>query len=273
LGGFLGDWSDTAYLALNGLSGRSALFDALVALAIDNNLVKAAPIGAAFLFAWVAAGRVEPAKKGVRRERAVLMVTLASVLVVLAASKTLADSIFLPRPFIHGEQVYQLQGDQLVEAPRLAYRAPATGFSRGRYERMREGEIEDNDLSSFPSDHAAFYFALALGIFLAHRGAGAFALCWTLIVICGSRMITGTHSPLDIAGGIAIGGTGLLLFQFAAGRLATRPLAALEGWTGRHEALTAAFLFLILFEVGNTLDNARDLAREGKRQVQQVLGA
>ncbi|HZG08827.1 MAG TPA: phosphatase PAP2 family protein [Allosphingosinicella sp.] len=264
---FLADWSDLAYLGLNGLSGRSSTFDALVALAIDNNLVKAAPIAAAFLFAWVAAGKAES-----RRARGTLLVTLASLLFVLAASKTIADSIFLPRPFIHGEQVYRLDGDQLVQAPRLAYRAPESGFSRGRFERLREGEIEDNDLKSFPSDHAAFYFALALGILLANRRAGAFAIAWTLLVICGSRMITGTHSPVDIVAGIGIGGAILLAFQFAAARLARRPLDAVVGWTGRHEALVAALLFLVLFEVGNTLDNARDLAREGKRQVQQVLG-
>jgi undecaprenyl-diphosphatase len=209
--------SDGLYLFLNGLAGRSWLFDSLVALAIDNNLVKAAPVAAAFLYAWQTPSGAERLKA-----RRVLLVTLASLLAVLAATKFIADSVFLPRPFIQSQQTYHLEDGRLVEAPRLAYRPPQEGFSHGRFERLRAGEIEDNDLASFPSDHAAFYFALALGIFLASRVAGVFALAWALLVICGSRMITGTHSPLDIVAGIGIGGALAAGAQWAA-RIAQRP--------------------------------------------------
>jgi undecaprenyl-diphosphatase len=259
--------SDGLYLFLNGLAGRSWLFDSLVALAIDNNLVKAAPIAAAFLYAWQGGSGAERLKA-----RRILLVTLASSLAVLAATKLIADSVFLPRPFIQSQQSYHLEGGRLVEAPTLAYRAPQEGFSHGRFERLRAGEIEENDLASFPSDHAAFYFALALGIFLATRAAGGFALGWAVIVICGSRMITGTHSPLDIFAGIGIGGLLLLGGQWAARRFADRPLEWAAAWSERQAALTSAFLFLALFEVANTLDGVREVARTGKKIAERLVG-
>jgi undecaprenyl-diphosphatase len=260
--------SDGLYLLLNGLAGRSWLFDSLVALAIDNNLVKAAPIAAAFLFAWQTGDGAQRL-----RARRVLIVTLASLLAVLGATKFIADGVFLPRPFIQSQQTYHLDdGGRLVEAPRLAYRTPQEGFSNGRFERLRAGEIEDNDLASFPSDHAAFYFALALGIFLASRLAGVFAIGWAVIVICGSRMITGTHSPLDIGAGLAIGGALLLAAQWAAGRFARRPLEWAAQWTERHAALTHAFLFLALFEVANTLEGVREVLRTAKKIAERLVG-
>ncbi|MFN3389432.1 MAG: phosphatase PAP2 family protein, partial [Allosphingosinicella sp.] len=253
------------YLALNGLSDRSWLFDSLVALAIDNNLVKAAPVAAAFVFAWYRRGTER------RAARRALLATLASLLFVLAATKTVADAIFLPRPFIFSQPTYQMDEGRLVESPALPYRVPQEGFSHGRFERLKAGDIEENDLASYPSDHAAFFFALALGIFFASRRAGAFSLAWTLIVICGSRMITGTHSPLDIAAGIAIGGAIVAAAVLLAGRWLRRPLDAVAGWTLVRPGLGGALLFLALFEVANTLENARDGARAAKSIAERLV--
>ena len=259
--------SDAVYLALNGLSGRSWLFDALVALAVDNDLVKAGPVAAAFFFAWQAGG----AEARLRARRR-LLVTLVAVLAVLAVTKSIADNLFLPRPFVQSQQAYHLDGERLVETARLPYRAPLEGFSGGRFDRLREGEIDENDLRSFPSDHAAFFFALALGILFAHRGAGLFAAAWAVVAICGSRIVTGAHSPLDIVAGLAIGGALLILFQLAAGKWLHRPFDAAAAWTVRRPALAASGLFLILFEVANTLENVREVLRTGRRIAERVLG-
>ncbi len=248
--------SDELYLALNSLSGSSWLIDSLVALAIDNNLVKAGPVAAAFIFAWQAGS-----EKARERSRRILLLTIASLLLALVSTKVVADAIFLPRPFIQSQQAYHLEEGRLVESPRLAYNAPQEGFSQGRFQRLRQGDIEENDLASFPSDHAAFFFTLSLGIFLSNRRAGIVALAWTLIVICGARMISGTHSPLDILAGLSIGGGVLLALQFATRRWLSRPLDAAGQWTIRHPALSSAALFLLLFEVANTLDNTRELLR------------
>ncbi|HEX8238815.1 MAG TPA: phosphatase PAP2 family protein [Allosphingosinicella sp.] len=261
--------SDWLYLALNGLAGRSWLLDTLISLPLDNNLVKAGPIGACFVYAWWS-GRDEA---DIRRRRATLLVTIASLLFVMATTKTLADQFFQPRPFVHAQQAWHLQDGRLVETPKLAYREPLNGGVRNRYRALTRGEVEQNDLGSFPSDHAGFFLALSLGIFLASRKAGAVALAWTAAAILLPRIVTGMHSPLDIAAGGAIGAALLLAIQYVARRTQQWALEPLAGWTLRHEALAAALLFFVAFESTNVLTNVRDLAGTGEAIVEHVAGA
>ena len=261
--------SDWIYLALNGLAGRSWLLDTLISLPLDNNLVKAGPVGACFVYAWWSGDD----EAETRRRRATLLVAVASLLFVLATTKTLAHQSFQPRPFVHAQQAWHLEEGRLVETDKLAYRVPLNGEVRGRYEAMRRGEIKQNDLVSFPSDHAGFFFALALGIFLASRRAGAAALAWTGVAILLPRIITGMHSPLDIVAGAAIGAAVLIALLFVARRIRRWALEPLAGWTLRHEALAAALLFFVAFESTNVLTNVRDLAGTGEAIVEHVAGS
>src|SRR5829696_7021392 len=146
--------SDWLYLALNGLAGRWWLLDTLISLPLDNNLVKAGPIGACFVYAWWSGA--DGAET--RRRRATLVVTVAALLFVMASTKTLADQFFQPRPFVHAQQAWHLEDGRLVESGKLAYRQPLSGEVRKRTDRLERGESDDNDLASFPSDHAGFFF-------------------------------------------------------------------------------------------------------------------
>lgn len=265
---FLIGLSDWIYAGLNGLSGRSWLFDTLIALPMENVLVKAGPVGACFAFAWYAAGD----EAAVRRRRATLLVTLVALLFTVAATKTLSGSIFVPRPFIQSQATYQLEGERLVEAPRRAHRVPLEGEYRDRHQAMARGDVVQNDLGSFPSDHAGFYIVLALGIALACRAAGLVALAWTFGVILLSRIVTGMHSPLDIAAGGLIGASILLLFHFVFRRWGGRLLDPATGWTLRWPGLTSALLFLILFEAASTLENARHAAATAKDAAERLAG-
>lgn len=261
--------SDWLYLVLNGLAGRSWLLDTLISLPLDNNLVKAGPIGACFVYAWWSGGDEADS----RRRRSVLLVTVASLIVVMATTKTIADGFFQPRPFVHAQQAWHLEDGKLVETAKLAYREPLNGGVGNRYRALKRGEIEQNDLGSFPSDHAGFFVALALGIFLASRRAGALALAWTGAAILLPRIVTGMHSPLDIAAGAGIGAGLLLAIQFVARRTQQWALQPLAGWTLRHEALAAALLFFVAFESTNVLTNVRDLAGTGEEIVDHVAGS
>lgn len=260
--------SDWLYLLLNGLAGRSWMFDTFLSLPLDNNLVKAGPIGACFVYAWWS-GRDEAQTT---RRRSTLLVTIASLLFVMASTKTMADGFFQPRPFVHARQAWHLEDGKLVETDKLAYREPLNGGVRNRYRALERGEIEQNDLGSFPSDHAGFFFALSLGIFLASRRAGAVALAWTGAAILLPRIVTGMHSPVDIVVGAAIGGGVLLAIQLVARRTRRWALEPLAGWTLRHEALAAALLFFVAFESTNVLTNVRDLAGTGEAIVEHVTG-
>lgn len=261
--------SDWLYLLCNGLAGRSWLLDTLISLPLDNSLVKAGPVGACLVYAWTLGG----GEADIRRRRAVLLVTIASLLVVLAATKTIADGHFQPRPFVHAQQAWHLEEGRLVETDKLAYRAPLNGGVANRTRALERGEIESNDLGSFPSDHAGFFVALSLGIFLASRRAGAVALAWTIVAILLPRIVTGMHSPLDIAAGAGIGAAGLLGAQLVARRAGQWALDPVAGWTLRHEALAAALLFFVAFESTSVLTNVRDLAGTGEEIVAHVAGA
>ena len=260
--------SDWIYLVLNGLLGRSWLADTLVSLPLDNNLIKAGPVGACFVYAWWS-GRDEAET---RQRRATLLVTVGSLLLVMATTKALADQFFQPRPFVHAQQAWHLEDGRLVESGKLAYREPLNGNVRNRYQGLKRGEVEQNDLVSFPSDHAGFFFALALGIFLACRRAGAIALGWTVFAILLPRIVTGMHSPLDIVAGAGIGSAILLAAHFAARRTRKWALEPVAGWTLRHEALAAALVFFVAFESTNVLTNVRDLAGTGEDIFAHVAG-
>src|SRR5947208_3338838 len=118
--GWLLNVNYAVYSALNGLAGRSFVFDKLLGLGLSSNLVKAGVIGACFLFAWLAGE--DAAKIAMRRK--ILLITLISSVFVLATTKSLSKSVFLPRPYILSEKTFHLEGDQLVETPRVGYNVP-----------------------------------------------------------------------------------------------------------------------------------------------------
>ncbi len=59
--------------------------------------------------------------------------------------------------------------------------------------------------SSFPSDHAALFFAISFCIFFIHKRLGLLALGYTAVCICFPRMLLGLHFLTDLIGGALIG--------------------------------------------------------------------
>ena len=251
--------SDYLYELLNSVVGHSWVLDTLLTLPLENQLVKAAIVGGCFVAVWF--GRSEEAE--IVRQRKILLLTLLAAVFVIGTTKTISKTVFLPRPFIQSQKVFHLEGEQLVESKRLAYRVPLDKDSQTNYQKLRDGDILPNDLGSFPSDHAGFYVTLAVGIWLASRWIGTLALAWTFLAILGSRVITGQHSPLDILAGAGIGIVILLLCQVVIGKGFRRWLEPLVHWTMRHTALSSALLFVALFEAANTLQNLRELLKTG----------
>ena len=241
----------TLFQALNALAGRSWAVDGLIGLGLDNVAVKAGPIGACFLYAWYKKdGADEP-----RRRR--LLVTLLSLLLIAPLSKLTSESLLTPRPFLLAEQSYALRDGRLAEVPPTAFRPMTTGPVQTRIAELHEGRLDPNDMAGFPSDHAALFIALSLGIFLACRGAGVIALGWTLLVTLGSRVAAGMHSPLDILVGGLAGAALLALLQLAFAGRRGRWLEPVVQWTGRYPGLTAGFLFLALLEAANTMQTLK----------------
>lgn len=259
--------SDRIYLYANSISGKSWFVDNLIALPLDNHLIKAAVVGACFMAAWY--GTADKAETA--RRRRILLATLVACVFVIATTKTLSKTVFLPRPFIQSQTAYHLEGDQLVESKRLPYHVPQDEENKKAWENLQHGEVIQNDLGSFPSDHAGFYVTLAVGILLASRVFGLIAISWTVLIALSARIITGQHSPLDIVTGSVIGIAILLVVQFFASRWFRRLFDPVVNWTFEHSAVATAIMFVISFEATNTLENVRPLLKFGASVAKHII--
>jgi undecaprenyl-diphosphatase len=111
--------------------------------------------------------------------------------------------------------------------------------------------------SSFPSDHATLYFALAITFFYVSRTIGIAALVYTAIVVCLPRIYLGIHYPTDILVGALLGiGVGSLGgFQ----KLRNQVTGPFWQWLEKNQASFYAFLFVWSFSLADQFDNLRTL--------------
>lgn len=75
----------------------------------------------------------------------------------------------------------------------------------------------------FPSGHAAFFMALAFGIFVSHKKAGYVFMALALLISM-ARIVAGVHFPVDILGGFALGAVIALAVQRLYSRFAPTPI-------------------------------------------------
>ncbi len=242
---------------LNSLAGQSLIFDNLVGLVLKNNLVKAGVIGACFFAAWHERKTILETVN----TRKILIATLLAIIAVLAAMRMISHSVLIPRTFVQSQKIYFLEDNRLVENAPVKYRLPLDESSRKDYRDLQRGDIDTNNLGSFPSDHAGFFLALSLGIWCASRRFGIIALAWTLGVIYPAKLISGQHTLLDILAGAMVGMVLLFVCQFLAGGLGEKIVNYLSEWTLKNRVWSSALLFLTVFELASTLGHIREFLK------------
>lgn len=169
-----------------------------------------------------------------RRDKEIVVATVASGFVALFLGRFLAAWLpFRDRPFLN---------------PELALYYPY------------ESNEDLTAWSSFPSDHAMLWFAVAMGIFVASRGLGVLALIFAGVVVCMPRIYVGLHYPTDILVGAVIG----ILVNWVLCRPAIReriaaPFLALEQ---RHPGPFLAAMFIVGFLMVSQFDDVRRIASE-----------
>ena len=253
ISGWLMSLNEQLLLAINSVAGRSWLFDSVVALFLDNDLAKAGVIGCCFLAAWYSGKGVAASNR-----RKILLTTIVAAVCVIAITKTLSKTVFLPRPAIQSQRLYKLDGDQLTEMKRMPVRTPLDEESQKERQAVVSGDLQSNDLGSFPSDHAGFFLVISFGIWLASRRLGLVAVGWTVLVILAGKLISAQHTPLDILAGGFVALTVLAIFRFmAARRFVDGLLAWISQLTIRHGALSSALIFAVTFEMSSTLVHVR----------------
>jgi undecaprenyl-diphosphatase len=111
--------------------------------------------------------------------------------------------------------------------------------------------------SSFPSDHAVMFFALATGIFLISKKLGLFSYLYVLFVICFPRVYLGLHYPTDILTGAAVGIlTSLLLASPKLWHPVTEKILQISN---KYTGAFYVFFFLISFEISTLFDSLRSI--------------
>ena len=173
---------------------------------------------------------------GERREqhREIVIATVVSGLLALVVGRLLADLLpFRVRPL----------------------------YDTGLHLHFAHSAIADARLSSwssFPSDHAMLWMAIATGIFIVWRMAGIAAIVYTAIFICLPRAYLGFHYPTDLIAGAVIG----IVITFLMTRAPIRMRYATPSvqWMERHPGPASVFAFLLCFELVTQFDELRRLA-------------
>jgi undecaprenyl-diphosphatase len=95
--------------------------------------------------------------------------------------------------------------------------------------------------SSFPSDTAAFAFALSVGVLMIWGRWGWLAILYSLVVICIPRVYLGYHYPSDIVAGALIGG--VVAFTMSRHRIRITLSRPLLLWSDYYPGVSIAHSF------------------------------
>ena len=148
---------------------------------------------------------------------------------------------------------------ELVELKRTNLRVPLDDQSQKDHRDLVNGDVQQNDLGSFPSDHTGFFLTISLGIFLAYRRLGVVALGWTVFVILAGKVIQGAHAPVDIAAGGAVAIAEFSAIRYVAKGRMGNLLDPIVSWSFKYAALSSAILFAVVFEISSTLSHIREM--------------
>jgi undecaprenyl-diphosphatase len=115
------------------------------------------------------------------------------------------------------------------------------------------------DWSSFPSDHAAVFFSLAMSIFFVWRTSGIAALSYVFLFIAMPRLYLGFQYPTDIVEGALIG---IVLALIARAKLFCDWVGRfIMPWLQRSPGSFYACLFILTYQIATVFRSARWIAR------------
>ena len=214
--------------------GRWPLLDQAILTLSASHLAKGGILVSIMLFAWfwVPSGSVIDRKTVQACNRITILAALiASVFGEIFARLLSHFSTFRLRPFLEASLDMQVPQGLRLLAP----------------------EMMTN--SSFPSDHAILFFAIATGIFIVSRGFGIFAFVYSSIFIALPRIYLGLHYMSDIVTGAVIG----IVFAVVGIRLmrSNRLLKRIVHWSVSTPEFFYPVFFLFLFQVATMLQDVR----------------
>jgi len=222
-----------AYLIglLNQFVGRSWTFDTGLLLLQKTNLLTAELLVSAYWLTWFRSTETPTGSRTRERLVASLFGTVLAVGISLVVEQCLPPR---PRP---------------IHEPGVLLHLPL-GLSPVDVHR---------EWSSFPSEHAVMFFALAAGLFLASRPMGVLAAVYTWVVTALPRVYLGFHYPTDVVGGAILGVAVVLSVNAPRVRNAiARPVLALAA---SRPPIFYAASFLITFQAAALFIDVGPFAR------------
>lgn len=219
------------------LLGRAPGFDAFMLTLSGSNLLKGAVLIAAASCFWIApTGGSTPGNRiGLAADRAILVsAMLASCVGEVIALAIAKLAPFRLRPFLQEDLAMHVPQGLQTLAPKM----------------MQQ--------SSFPSDHAVLFFAMATGLWLVNRRAGWLAFGYVSTVIALPRLYLGLHFASDLIVGAMIG----VVVVLAGVRIMadSTPMRWLSAQTFERPVLINPILMLITFQIATMLSDLRDFA-------------
>ncbi len=202
---------------------RTWWLDQSLAFLSDNHLFKGGVLMALLWWAWFRRGSQAQA-------RAHLTLTLLACVLALGLGRTMVN--LLPHRL------------RPLHEPALNLATPYGVAERAL-----------NDLSSFPSDHAVLFFALAVGFFFVARWLGWLALSYVTVFIALPRLYLGLHYLSDMVVGACVGVFVCALANGMLGRAAW--VQWVVCWSQRSPAAFYPLMFLLTYQIADLFEGSR----------------
>jgi undecaprenyl-diphosphatase len=227
-------------LALNSVARRSWTFDWLVSVLDGNYIVKGGAMAALLLTVWFReSGEIDATK---RRRASIVSGLFATCVAVLVAR-----ALSLAFPF-RGRLLYE---------PGITFVRP---FSM-------DGMDVSGWWTSFPSDNAVLFFALAATAYASCRRAGVIAYVHALITVAFARVYIGIHHPTDILVGALIGIGIVQLSQVPSVRSWTARVPM--DWLSKRPQVFYPLLFILLLTISTVFEPVFSLGHVARKIADQ----
>lgn len=227
-------WDQALSLWLNRPAGRSLLLDKTMSDIAESELLKGAAFMALYWWLWF---------EGRLGKRHVVIAIIGAVVAVILSRVLQFTLPFHQRPLL---------------TPGLGIHQPLS---------VRPDTY--NAFSSFPSDTATLFFALAVPLWTRSKALGVAAMTWTIVVICVPRAYLGIHYVSDVLGGIMLGIAFMAIFWALFGR--TRIPDRIVAFSTRHPEFFYPLAFIVTFELSILFYDLRQLGLDAVHMAKALV--